>query len=416
MSFKNISNFVLLFLLIILYSCKSIDILTDKNTSLIDYKDIKEKDLKINYNTNLNTKKNYFDYYDKLIIQKWNPKKDLVKVRSIKAFENSYEESNALIPIIYQNNLILLNYKSELKFYNIDSNKLNLLKKIQLKSDKINKLIKPSSIAIIDDKLYIAYVNGTLLKINLDGDILWSKNFKDIMKSPLKVFNDNLIILLSDKIMAIDFISGNINWEFVFKNNKMLNYLGGNIIENNQYLIFILPNNKFVAIDTIFGEEIKLNFKNIVNITDNKLNIYNNNLSLLDENKYLSNLDINTNILNLNKVEILNINSSYFFNNAILTLHKDGYLKSYNTLNKKIFWSVDVSSIINKKDKIIDISNYKESLLIFFKSGNVLELNSINGDIKSLKNTKTKKVIKVNSYNELLFLTQINGNMSIFLK
>ena len=88
----------------------------------------------------------------------------------------------------------------------------------------------------------------------------------------------------------------------------------------------------------------------------------------------------------------------------------------YNIVNKKLFWKVDISEIIKKNTKIVNISNYNNSIMIFFNNGLILEVNSKNGNIISDNNLKINDIISIQNANEYLLVDQINGKTTIINK
>ena len=96
--------------------------------------------------------------------------------------------------------------------------------------------------------------------------------------------------------------------------------------------------------------------------------------------------------------------------------NNDNFLKAYNIYNKNLFWKVNISEKIKKNTKIINISNFNNSIIIFFNNGLILEVNSKNGNIISEKNLKTNDIISIQNANEYLLVDQINGKTAIFVK
>jgi outer membrane protein assembly factor BamB len=277
-------------------------------------------------------------------------------------------------------------------------------------------------LAKINKKIYSSYSLGKILCFDLDGNIDWQIDFKDIIKTPIKIHNDNILVLLTNKIVLLDSINGEIIKEFIYENNiNQFNSSGGNLVSFNQFLFFILPNNEMGEIDTIFGEKnnsmfLDIPLNNKINNFDRKLHVFNNFLFLLDQNKFLSVLDINTNEIILNQLIIDNIGSSYFINNSIFTLKKDGFLYAYNLVNNKLFWSIDLSKLIKDDDQIINISTYLNSIIIFFKDGKIIELNSVNGNIMHNEDLKLDNIKSIQYLDKYLIVDQLSGKTSIFTK
>ena len=417
MIFKNISKLLLLIPFFIL-SCKSLDLISKKEEKIINYNDTIETSSIIQLNSYLTNDSVSKDSHDKLKIYKWN-NNNYKKIKTFNSFGNPYIESNPILKIIVNNELIFLNHKKELIFY--DLNKYKIVKKVNLELSIKDKEIYPTSLANISDNYIMTLSNGSIFSFKLDGSIIWQRDFNDILKTPIKIFDDNLIILLSNKIISLNYLNGNTNWEFLSNNNNSIKVLGGDITILNHYIFFLLPNNNFGMIDTIMGDLVNTNYQNLfknnpATSSFNLISSFNNILSYYDQNKYLTSIDVSNDIILLNREKIKNVKSSAYFNNSIITLTNDNTLKAYNIVNKNLFWEVDISEIIKKNTKIVNIANYHNSIMIFFNNGLILEVNSKNGNIISDNNLKINDIIFIQNANEYLLVDQINGKTTIFNK
>ena len=417
MIFKNISKLLLLIPFFVL-SCKSLDLLSKKEEKIINYNDTIETSSIIQLNSYLKDDSIFKDSYGELKIYEWN-NKNYKKIKTFNSFGKSYIESNPILKIIINNELIFVNHKKELIFY--DLSKYKIVKKINLELSIKDKDIYPTSLASISDIFIMTLSNGSIYSFKLDGSIIWQRDFNDILKTPIKIFDDNLIILLSNKIISLNYLNGNINWEFLSDNNNPINVLGGNITILNHYIFFTLPNNNFGMVDTIMGDLVNTNYQNLfknnpVTSASNLIYSYNNILSYYDQNTYLSSIDISNDKILLNREKIQNVKSSVYFNNSLITLNNDNTLKAYNIFNKNLFWEVNISEKIKKNTKIVNISNYNNSIIIFFNNGIILEVNSKNGNIISENNLKINDIIAIQNANEYLLVDQINGKTTIINK
>ena len=417
MIFKNISKLFLLIPFFVL-SCKSLDLISKKEEKIINYNDIIETSTNIQLNSYLNNSSISKDSYDELKIIKWD-NNNYKKVKSFNSFGKSYIESNPILKIIVNNELIFLNHKKELIFYDLINYKI--AKKINLNLTIKDKDIYPTSLAQIFDYYIMTLSNGTVFSFDLDGSILWQRDLNDILKTPIKIFDDQIIILLSNKILSLNYLNGKNNWEFLIDSNDPIRVLGGDIISLNQYLFFILPNNNFGMIDNIMGEMVNTKYYNLFKYNpssslSNKIHTHNNLLSYYDQNTYLTSIEISNDEILLNREKIENVKSFVFFNNSLITLNNDNFLKAYNIYNKNLFWKVNISEKIKKNTKIVNISNFNNSIIIFFNNGLILEVNSKNGNIISEKNLKINNIISIQNANEYLLIDQINGKTTIFIK
>ena len=125
MIFKNISKLLLLIPFFIL-SCKSLDLISKKEEKIINYNDIIETSAIIQLNSYLSNDSISKDSYDELKIYKWN-NNNYKKIKTFNSFGKSYIESNPILKIIVNNELIFVNHKKELIFY--DLNKYKIVKR-----------------------------------------------------------------------------------------------------------------------------------------------------------------------------------------------------------------------------------------------------------------------------------------------
>ena len=141
MIFKNISKLLLLIPFFIL-SCKSLDLISKKEEKIINYNDTIETSSIIELNSYLTNDSVSKDSHDKLKIYKWN-NNNYKKIKTFNSFGKSYIESNPILKIIVNNELIFLNHKKELIFY--DLNKYKIVKKVNLELSIKDKEIYPTS-------------------------------------------------------------------------------------------------------------------------------------------------------------------------------------------------------------------------------------------------------------------------------
>ncbi len=258
-----------------------------------------------------------------------------------------------------------------------------------------------------------------ILNFNLYGQIIWSKNLGKIIKTPIKIYNNNLIALTGNDIISINPLNGEINWEFSYGSSEIFQAMGGDIINLNHILFFILPGGRVGEINTIFREKNKSIFSEYdflpsINNSSDKLHSFNNILSYFDQKKYLYSFDIGINKILLNREKINNIHSYKFYNNSIFLLDKNNLLKSLNINNRKLFWEIDLTNLIYKNDKIIHISNLSKSLIVVFKSGVIIELNSLNGNIISSQKLKIDKITHLLFNTNYLILYHNKDKITLF--
>ena len=67
----------------------------------------------------------------------------------------------------------------------------------KLDEDNIAQSNLPTSISIHHENYFVSFGNGTIMKIDNIGNILWLKNFNDLLRTPLKLFSDNIIAIFN---------------------------------------------------------------------------------------------------------------------------------------------------------------------------------------------------------------------------
>lgn len=415
MFLKNIIKLFLITFIFFLYSCKSLEILKKEKNININYDDEVEFESKI-YNSLSINELNYVDFYSAKQIYNWKKNKKLIKLFSFDSFDSKYFDTEPLNIFISGEKIYSLTSKSELNIYDLNTSKI--IKSIPM--DLINaNLSYPSSLAFINNTIYVAYVDGLILNFDLDGALIWSKNYNDILKTPIKIHNDNMIVLLSDKILSVNLNSGHINWKFVYESNDILKALGGNIVSQSHLLYFTLPNGRVGGIDNIFGQKIDFLFdinnpNNSLMSSNDSLHSFQNLISYFYNNSLLSTFDLSTKNLILDSKHIKNTKSHLYINNILITFHNDNLLKVYNIKNKKLFWEYDLTNVIKKSNLIINSIITNNSIVIFFDNGEIIEFNLLDGKIINILDLKLSNINSVYFINDLIIISQKNGKTTLF--
>ena len=180
-----------------------------------------------------------------------------------------------------------------------------------------------------------------------------------------------------------------------------------------------MPNGRLGKIDTVIGENVDSLFSKIKynhNILDssNVVHSFQNLISFYTNNKYLHTIDINNNNFLIEKDKVDNVVSHQFINNALIIVDKKKNLKAYNIKNKKIFWKVDLNDYLNKDEKIVEIINNENRIIVFFNNGLILEIDLINGEILFNQKIKLKEIISIYFIDNYVFFRQINGTTTLF--
>ena len=418
MDLKNLNRFLILLFLFFILSCQTIDNFRNiEDVTLSTTIDEIENIATINNTIIINSNNIVIDNFSQPVNFFWQNGKVLNKKISINKYSKEYPETIPLNIFLINDKIYSFDYDLSLKVYNLNDGALIDTYNILINSN--NELTYPTSIAKINKSFYAGFANGTVINFDINGNILWQKSFNDILKTPIKIHNKNIIVLLSNKIISINSSDGEINWEFIYDQDNPLNVFGGSILSKNHLLYFFLPNKRLGEIDTVIGEKIVSLFSNIKldkNLTNfnNSIHFFQNSISLFENNKYLHTIDVKNNEFLVNKNKIDNVTSHNFINNTLITLNKNKILKASNINNNKVFWKIDVDDYVSKNSEIIKIINNKKIFIIFFTNGHILEINYLNGEILSEQNIKIKNIKAINFYEKYVITSQNNGKITLF--
>ena len=416
MNLKNINNyFFLLFLLFFFISCSNNNNDSEYISTQID--EIEDKYMISNIN---NPQGDFRDYYYRNANFKWNNSTNLNKNFILTIGKNLNSELNVSNFIIDNEYIFFINDK--LNFIKVSlldgSQDFEIALDILIDID----LYQPTSIAKNNNFFYAGFGNGIIIKFDETGKIYWKLDFKDLLRTPIKIQNNNIIAMFnSSRILSINSEDGTIIWEYYYELEKYSKSSGGTIFSKDNILFFIMPNGRIGSIDTIIGEKIKLDFldkikqQNILNYSYNaEIYIRENLFSFLENLNtiYTYNFDIKEFLLINDKIS--SIDSYSFVGNALLIMDNNNLLKAYNVNNKKIFWQIDLSNEISKKDEIVQSFINNNDMIIFFSKGIILQLNKLNGEILFKQNLKLSEIAFVNSYNENFAISLKNGKILFY--
>ena len=415
MNFKNIISLFLLLLFII--SCKSLKILEKKEMiNELSNNNLFEMNQKIDSTFYNNYKKGNDDYYKLDVLNKLYNNKEFKKIDTISINSNFLKKNKSFISLVSNGEIIIFSNNYKIIFYDID--KLSISNTITLELNLLDDFATLVSAAKINNLLFVSYSNGVIICIDFSGKILWRENFKDLVKTPIKIYNNNLILILSDKIFFLDSNNGSIIWEFTFEGKNLLQSKGGDIAIFNNLIYAILPNGQIGEINSLFGEKndsifSKLQLYDSIDNSDDKIHVYDNYISYFDKNKYITTIDIKHNNFIVNKKLIKNSYSYKFYNNSLFVLDEDKFLNAYNIFNNNLFWKTNISKYIKNNIKLINISNSINSLFFFFNNGNILEINLKNGQIIENRKLNVKKIYKIKFYKDKIITFDNNGKVNI---
>ena len=394
MNLKNINKFLLIFIFLFFLSCQS----SKKEIILLDSDEIIEANETISNKLNYHDRY-YTDYYSLKFNYNWQNNKNLQKKMVI---NNPIKNDLYLMPIsnlIYDNKIYFIDHNYNLNVYGLNEEKK--IDSFKINVDIKNEFSYPTSIAMVNNLFYASFSDGTLINFDTEGNIIWHKFFDDILKTPIKIYNNDIIIITSDKVFSINLISGNENWKFLYQQENTLNALGGKILAKNHLLFFILPNNRLREIDTFIGEK-NISFFSNIQLDQSSLNFnytlhaFDDFISLFENNEYLYTFDNKKNIILINKFNIKNITSHDFINNSLITLNNNNILKAYNISNNKLFWKTNLNDYLDKNTLIIEVINNDNRIIIFFSDGLILEIDNLTGEVLFEQNIKVNNISEIN--------------------
>ena len=175
----------------------------------------------------------------------------------------------------------------------------------------------------IDNSFILSFKSGSVFKLNRNFEIIWTHESKKKLNTQPFISNEQIILLYGDEIKGLQLEDGNQIWSETYQDMPIYQALGGQIASFFNIIYFILPNNSIGAIDLNFGSIHNSKFDDIplissINNTKDKIHIYDNYLTYIDEGKYLYTLDIFNDEFILFKKNINFFTSSFLFNNSII--------------------------------------------------------------------------------------------------
>ena len=408
-------NYLFILIFLTLLSCKSIERFNNSEpiVSVVEYSVEQNYKIKTSKKDSIN---NYYDYY--------NPKNNFILNKDLNTYKHltyntHFNENHLPLTIFIIDNLIYdFDYKSNLKIY--DSISGDIINKIKLNINLSNEFSYPTSISFIDNLFITSYSDGTLVKFDIDGNIIWQIQINDIIKTPIKIHDKNIILLTSNKIYAVNINNGSFNWNFTYENNNRLNTQRGSITSFNNILYFLLPNGRLGEIDTLISTKNNSTFTNLVpeqSYFENKyfFHKYENTISFFVNKKYLYTYDLNKNEFILEKFNIDNIRSFDFIDNALITIDQNNIMFAHNLINENIFWQTDLSELINENLLIKKIINQDNMIIIFFNNGQILYFDAQYGVFLKKYDLKIKNIESIDLLNNYIIINQ-NNTKRIFFK
>ncbi len=414
MNFSFISKISLYLSLIFIISCQD-TISSLRNNEKIDFDE---------YSFQLESKEfldfNFFEQYEDNVIDNDTYKasdynflnKDQT-VLKINNYQAKYKNNDPINVIYYEKNIYSVNKDGELQKFDLNSGKL--IERINIDLDQVKKI--PISFSLYKDDFIIAYISGEVVRVNKLGEVIWLFKNYDLLNTPVKIFDDYLIILYPEKIVFLSILSGDVIYEKAFKSSNVIQSSGGKIKNYFNIVFFILPNSEFNSLDTYLFEEHRLNFENIelntsLNNLKDQIHLYKNFLVYFDNGNILHTYDVNENKFVLVDFRINNSSSAILFNNSLISKNEN-FIEFYNIKNGNLFTRININKILNKKSKIINSLIINKHMHLFTNNGEIIILDH-NLEIQKTLNLKIKNINKVYNYQNKIFISSKKGITYIY--
>ena len=414
MSFSFISRISLYLSFIFIISCQDTisSLRNNENIDSEDYTFQLEKEEFLDFS--------FFEQYDENVIDNYTYKasdfnfldKNLA-VLKINNYEAKYKNNESINVIQLNQNIYSLNKDGELLKFDLNSGKL--IERINIDLDQVKKI--PISFSLFNDDFIIAFKSGEVVRINKLGQVIWLFKNDDLLNTPVKIFNDYLIILYPENIIFLSILSGDIIYEKTFKSSNIIQSSGGKIKNYFNIVFFILPNSEFNSLDTYLFEEHSLNFDIIelntsLNNLKDQIHLYKNFLVYFDNGNIIHTYDINEDKFVLVDFVIKNSSSAILFNNSLITKNEN-FIEFYNIKNGNLFSRLNINKILNKKSKVINCLIINKNMHLFTDNGEIIILDQ-NLQIHETVNLKIKNINKVYNYQNKIFISTEKGITYIY--
>ncbi len=414
MSFSFISKVSLYLFFIFIISCQ------DTISSLRNNENIDSADYTFQLETEEFLDLGYFEQYEENVIDNYTYNasdynffdKDLIPLK-INNYEAKYNNNNTINVIYLDENIYSVNKDGELLKFDLNNGKL--IEKINIELDQVKKI--PISFSLYKKDFIIGFISGEVVKINKLGEVIWIFKNQDLLNTPVKIFDDYLIILYPEKIVFLSILTGEIIYEKAFKSSNIIQSSGGKIENYFNIVFFILPNSVFNSLDIYLFEEHSLKFDNIelntsLNNLKDQINIYKNFLIYFDDGNIIHTYDINKNKFALVDFRIKNSSSAILFNNSVISKNEN-FVEFYNIRNGNLFSRINISNKLNKKSIIINAFTINKNMHLFTDNGEIIILDK-NLEIKETINLKIKNINKVYNYQNKIFISTAKGITYIY--
>ena len=414
MSFSFISKIALYISFIFIFSCQdTFSSFANKDKIIIENDSFKyEMDEFFDFNSYDSSEVNGIDIYTFKSSNYNFLNKELNKLK-INNYQAKYNNNIPINVIFFENNIYSVNFKGDLVKFDIDTGKL--IEKYKIELDKVNK--EPVSFSLYKDDFIVSFKSGTVVRINKFGKIVWKFKNQELLNTPIKIYDDSLIILYPENIFFLEPSSGEIIYQKNIKSSNIIQSSGGKIENYYNILFILLSNSEFSAVDTFLFEEHNLNldkieFKTSLNNLNDQIHVYKNFLIYLDNGNILHTYDINKNNFILNNFTIDNSSSIFLLNNSLISKNED-IIDFHNILNGNLFKKININKILNKKSIIINASIINKKIHLFTDNGKLIIFNK-DLDVETTIDLKIKNINKVYIYQNKIFINTEKGITFIY--
>jgi len=414
MSFSFISKISLYISFISIISCQ------DTISSLGN----KEKIDTANYNYQLETEEfldfSVFEDYEENVIDNYTYKasdykfldKDLNNLK-INNYESKYNNNNPINVIFLEQSIYSINIDGQLLKFDINTGEL--IERINIDLDQEKNI--PISFSLYKDDFIIAFISGEVVRVTKLGQVIWAFKYQDLLNTPVKIYNEYIILLYPEKIIFLSNSNGDIVYEKAFKSSNIIQSSGGKIKNYFNIIFFILPNSEFNALDTYLLEKHNLTFDKIelntsLNNLRDQIHVYKNFLVYFDNGNIFHTYDINKDKFILVDFRINNSSSAFLFNNSLISKNKNS-IEFYNIKNGNLFSRINIDKILNKDSKIISTFIINKNMHLFTDKGEIIILNQ-NLEVQEVINLKIKNINKVYNYQYKFFISTEKGITYIY--
>ena len=413
MSFSFISKIALYLSFIFIISCQDrISSFNNNKIDTIDNKFLLETEEFLDFSLYEDYQENVFDAYTYKASDYNFLDKDQNKLK-INNYESKYKNNNSINVVYLGQSIYSINIEGELLKF--DSNTGKLIERINIELDQVKKI--PISFSLYENDFIIAFKSGEVVRINKQGEVVWVFKNQDLLNSPVKIYDEYIIILYPEKIIFLSILSGDIIFEKAFKSSNIIQSSGGKIEKYYNIVFFILPNSEFNSLDSYLFEEHNLNFDNIelntsLNNLKDQIHIYKNFLVYFDNGDIFHTYDINSDKFILVDFRITNSSSARLLNNSLISKNEN-FLEFYNIKNGNLFSRINIKKILNKNSKIINAFIIHQNMHLFTDDGKIIILNQ-NLEIQETINLKIKNINKVYNYQNKIFISTEKGITYIY--